>query len=96
LDALNDCLSNDLSIPDPGGLLLQLLFFDSIHAAPEELRNSATKLLDLAARAIREYMLIGRRFIVFVQTNNENVSYENLGAVAATWNRHEWLRAKRT
>lgn len=95
LDALNECLCEDLDIPETGGLLIQLLAFDAIQTRSDALIHAGQTLLDIAARATREYMLTGKRLIVFIQTSDPNASYGNLGPVHAVWNRHEWLRSKR-
>lgn len=95
LNALDECLV-DLDIPDPGGLLLQLIAFDATQTGTIMIREGAIAVLDIAARAIREHMLTGRRFIVFVHTNDPNTAYDNLGCICSSWNRREWLRAKRT
>lgn len=95
LDALNDCLCVDLEIPDLGGLLLRLVNFHPMQAN-HELSKAAGYVLHIAARAIREHMLSGKRFIVFLQTDDSNASYDTLGCISATWNRHEWLRSNRT
>lgn len=95
LDALDECLCEDLEIPDSGGLLVRLLDFHTTQAS-DELSKSAASVLHIAARAIREHMLSGKRLIVLLQTNDPNASYERLGCINATWNQHEWLRNNRT
>jgi RNAse (barnase) inhibitor barstar len=92
LDALDECLCENLDIPDVGGLLLQLIAFNSV---PKHTQREAAAVLDIAARAIRQYMLAGKRFILFVQTDDPRAHFEGLGAVFAGWNRREWLNASR-
>lgn len=93
LNALEECLCEDIIINEEGGLLLNFLSFpdnDPDAKAPE-----TEAILDIAARAIREHMLAGRRFLVFVQTENPRISFEKLGGISAIWNRREWLNRDR-
>jgi RNAse (barnase) inhibitor barstar len=92
LDALRDSLT-DLNVPIEGGMAVVLDNFDTF---AKRLRETAQTVLDIAEHASRRYLLIGRRFVLMVQSNDPQIEFGPLGAVAANWNRREWLNANRT
>ena len=99
LDALNDCMWEDLVIPDEGGLVLVLHRYDhfakAVQISTADARSFAELVLDNFARAVRYHMLFGRRLIIILQSDNPRIRFENLAPVAADWNPHEWLAKNR-
>jgi hypothetical protein len=68
----------------------------ALYWRPEYLADAGAEiLLDVMAHACRFHLLNGRRFVTLVQTENPNYRVGRLGSIAATWNRREWLDAKR-
>ena len=91
LDALNECMSEDLAVPDVGGLALCMRQFDRF-----ALRfTSAQAVLNTFAVASRVQMLRGRRLLVLLQSGDPWVSLTGLGGISTQWNRHEWLLSSR-
>jgi RNAse (barnase) inhibitor barstar len=68
LNALDDCLWNDLDVPDAGGLAIVLTHFDSfartISSGVPEGYTGGEIVLDCFARAIRYRSLLGKRLVV--------------------------------
>ena len=100
LNALNDCLIEDVLISDVGGLVLVLEQYDRFTRGreleePRDIEGSAHALLDICARASRNHMLQGRRFIVLVQSDDPLICFEELDRVGATWNPREWMNRDR-
>lgn len=99
LDALNDCMWEDIEIPDEGGLVLVFRRYDhfarAMQIARVDTRSFAEIVLHVFARAVRYHMLFGRRLMIIVQSDNPRVRFENLAAVAADWNPREWLEKNR-
>jgi hypothetical protein len=97
LDAFNDCMrdvaSADYGVrPDATGLVLAFLGFDHIATShPTE----AHAVLDIFAGQARNAMLIGRRMICLVQTDNARLSFAPVGATPVVWNDAEFLNSKR-
>ncbi len=87
LDALNDCMSEDLAVPLKGGLVLVLKHFNRFAAVSDIART----VLRIFATASRCHMLSGRRLIALIQSDDPRLSFDGLGAVHATWNSREWL-----
>lgn len=91
LDALNECLTEDVAVPTIGGLVLVLKRFHLF----AEVSSLARAVLDICARASRSYMLSGRRFMVLVHSDDPLSRFDGLGCVDAGWNRKEWLLKNR-
>jgi len=100
LDALHDCLEDDLFVPDIGGVALVLNRIDTYvkaHAAtlkPIE-RTEAEIILDIFARATRYFLLTGRRFLTLLQSDDPQIRFDKLACVIADWNRRERLYKNR-
>lgn len=97
MNALNDCIQDDLIVPDFGGLALVLKHYDRIHkpaTAVDGLSNSEL-VLHILAGAVRYHMLFGRRLLILVQSDDPKIEFGRLGGVAASWNRREWLNSSR-
>jgi hypothetical protein len=99
-DALNDCIQNDLPVPDEGGVALIFIRFDLFAAGAgatewPSSKTGAQMLLDILARASRHYLLTGRRFMTLVQSEDPRLRMESLGCSHLSWNRREWLNKSR-
>jgi RNAse (barnase) inhibitor barstar len=99
LNALNECLRDDLVVPDTAGLVLVLHHCDTFAKALPPFGTPATlladSLLDIFNRAVRYHMLFGRRLIVLVQSDDPRISFDELGGTSALWNHREWLNSSR-
>jgi len=99
LDALNDCMWEDVVIPDEGGLVLVFRRYDHFTKAVQidatDTRSFAESVLHVFARAVRYHMLFGRRLMIVVQSDDPRIRFENLAAVFADWNPREWLAKNR-
>ena len=99
LDALHECMWDDLVVPETGGLVLVLRRYDQFAKAIQfNARNGrifAEIALDILARAIRYHMLFGRRLIVVMQSDDPRIALGRLAAFHADWNPREWLAKNR-
>jgi len=99
LNALNECLWDDLIVPEAGGLVLVLNHYDcfarAIQFNDSEGRSFAQIVLHVLARAVRYHMLFGRRLLILVQSDDPRIRFDNLAAVSAAWNPREWLNKNR-
>jgi RNAse (barnase) inhibitor barstar len=99
LDALNECIWDDVVVPDEGGLVLAFRHFDhfarTVQIDRADGRNFAESVLNVFARAVRYHMLFGRRLIIVVQSDDPLIRFDNLAAVPADWNPREWLTQNR-
>lgn len=98
LDAMNECICDDLVVPDEGGLVLVLRRYDRFaknKVRPNRPRSVAEIVLEILARAVRYHMLFGRRLLILVQSDDPRIRFENLAPVFASWNPREWLDKKR-
>jgi RNAse (barnase) inhibitor barstar len=97
MNALDECISDDLVVPDSGGLAIVLNHFDRFSTpdiASSE-RIAPEIVLDIFARAVRHHMLFGRRLLILVQSDDPKIQFGRLGGVAALWNHREWLNKNR-
>ena len=99
MNALDECIQDDLVVPDSGGLALVLKHYDHIEkpapaSAADGLSNSGL-LLHILARAVRYHMLFGRRLLILVQSDDPTMAFGRLGGIAVSWNPREWLNNKR-
>ncbi|NUQ28297.1 MAG: barstar family protein [Acidobacteriaceae bacterium] len=99
LNALDECMLDDLVVPDSGGLAIVLNHYDrfskpSNHVASDE-RSTGEVLLSVFAKAVRHHMLFGRRLLILVQSDDPQIEFGRLGGVAAWWNQREWLNKNR-
>lgn len=99
LNALDECMLDDLVVPDSGGLAIVLNHYDRFskplnHVDSDE-RITEEVLLRVFAKAVRHHMLFGRRLLILVQSEDPKIEFGRLGAVAACWNQREWLNKNR-
>ena len=99
LDALDECMLDDLVVPYSGGLALVLnhydRFYKPVHNQASNERSTAEAVLSVFAKAVRYHMLFGRRLLILVQSDDPNIRFERLGGAAAWWNHREWLNRNR-
>ena len=95
LGALNDCLQENLDVPLVGGLVIIFRNFDRFANVSPESLQLASGILDICARSSRVHMLTGRRFLIFVQSDDPKIRFDGLGSVSGHWNRREWLSKNR-
>ena len=99
LDALDECMQEDIQVPDSGGLVLVLEHYDQYSRGPGSTHTSqrceAEVVLDIFALAGRHHLLFGRRLITIVQSDDPGIQFERLGCVSARWNSREWLNKSR-
>jgi hypothetical protein len=89
LDALSECLKDDLKIDDGGGLVL--VIEDADELAPAYLNG----FLDVFADAARWLQVCGTTLLVLIQSNDPDLDLGSFGRTAAMWNPKEFLRASR-
>jgi RNAse (barnase) inhibitor barstar len=77
----------ELAVPDAGGVVLQFKHYDVFAKALPQL---AQTILDSVETTSRRLMLVGRRLIALVQSDDPRIRFERVGAVAVTWNPREW------
>ena len=99
LNALDECMLDDLVVPDSGGLALVLNHYDRfskpVHNLASDERSTAEVVLSIFAKAVRYHMLFGRRLLILVQSDDPKIEFGRLGGVAASWNHREWLNKNR-
>lgn len=88
LDALNDAFG----IAFEGGLVFCFIRFDLLKAASPDL---AQGILDIIESNSRYNLLLGRRLMALVQSDDPRIQFGPLGANAANWNRQEWFNKNR-
>jgi len=99
LNALDECMSEDLVVPGTGGLVLVLNHYDQFVSANlgggANEKSTAEIVLDVFARAARYHMLFGRRLLILVQSDDPKMQFGRLGGMPASWNSREWLNKNR-
>jgi RNAse (barnase) inhibitor barstar len=86
-----DCLG-DLDVPREGGVVMQVRHFDAF--ARHEPRFAHT-LLDSIESASRRFLLLERRLLALVQSDDPRIRFDRIGAAPVNWNPREWLDADR-
>lgn len=76
LDAFSDCLSY-INIPEEGGKVLVLRRIDHFAATSPKL---AQAVLDICADKSRFHLLLGRRLVILLQSDNPALSFSPVGA----------------
>jgi len=82
----------DLEVPDAGGVVLQFKHYDVFAKSQPQL---AQTILDSVESTSRRMMLIGRRLVALVQSDDPRIRFERVGAVPVTWNPREWTDGDR-
>jgi RNAse (barnase) inhibitor barstar len=91
LDAFNDCM-RDIEIPNSGGRAIVFHRFDTF--AKRE-PSVAQAVLDIMAKSAWRSLLVGRRLLTLVQSDDPGIMLETVGAHPVIWNPREWLNKDR-
>jgi hypothetical protein len=91
LAAFVDCLG-DLEVARTGGALLVMRGYDAFTRAQPEL---AQAILDAIETTSRRFLLLGRRLLALVQSDDPRIRFERVGANPVNWNPREWSDADR-
>lgn len=86
-----DCLG-ELDIPDEGGVVIQLRHFDVFAKAEPQFAHT---LLDSIESTSRRFLLLGKRLLALVQSDDPRIRFERIGAVPVNWNPREWQDSDR-
>jgi hypothetical protein len=87
VDGFNDYCWQ-LEVPDEGGFAVALLHYDRVAAADRQL---AEDVLDILASSAWDKLLLGRRFITLVQSDDPRLDFRPVGGHTPWWNDREWL-----
>jgi RNAse (barnase) inhibitor barstar len=92
LPAFNDCIFADFVIPEGTGRTLVLHRYDAFVAIEPQL---AAKMVNAFARATYRHLVKGKRFFVFLQSNDPELNFENAGQQDVLWNVREFYNKDR-
>jgi len=99
LDALNECVWDDMVVPDAGGLVIVFRGYDRfakvLGKRATDQKSTAEIVLDIFARAVRYHMLYGRRLIILVQSGDPDIRFGPVGGQPPRWNQREWFNKDR-
>jgi len=99
LNALDECVLDDLVVPDSGGLALVLNHYDRFFKPDQNPTSNesstAEVVLSIFANAVRYHMLFSRRLLILVESDDPKIQFGGLGGTAARWNHREWLNKNR-
>ena len=91
LNAFADCLT-DIYNNRYRGLVLVFRRYDDF---VEESRVFAEGILDAIAKESRVGLVLGRKLIVLIQSNDPYLDFPELGGTSPSWNETEWLNENR-
>lgn len=91
LDALDECLG-DLEFHDFDGIVIAI---KNYHMFEKLLQRTAQVLLDVLADSSWTHLLLGKRLVALIQTDQADASFAPVGAKSVMWNPEEWLDSKR-
>lgn len=86
-----DCLG-DFEVPRDGGVVVQFRHFDAFARAEPKFAHT---LLDSIECASRRFLLMERRLLALVQSDDPRIRFERVGAAPVNWNPREWLDTDR-
>jgi hypothetical protein len=97
LDAFRDCLEDVASFQygsddNSAGTTVALSHFDGFATRQPDVAHA---LLDIFAGCARTGLLIGHRMLCLVQSDDAQLSFDGVGAMAVSWNPVEFRDAKR-
>jgi|SRR5690348_8766215 len=82
----------DLDVPSEGGVVVQFRHFDAFARVEPHFAHT---LLDSIESASRRFLLMERRLLALVQSDDPRIRFERIGAAPVNWNPREWLDADR-
>jgi hypothetical protein len=91
LNALSDCMS-DIEVPEQGGRVIIWRRYDAFAARDPQ---AAQGILDTVALSTWRFLLVGRRLLSLVQSDDPRLMFDPVGSHPVSWNPQEWLNAKR-
>ncbi len=91
MSAFGDCLG-EIEIPEVGGRVIVFHRFDRFARREVEIAQQA---LDIVATTAWRYLLLGRRLVALVQSDDPNITFGPVGAHPVMWNPREWLNKDR-
>ena len=91
LNALKDFMG-DIDVPDSGGRAVVLRRFDTFAQRESAI---AYHILDITALTAWRFLLIGRRLLILVQSDDTRIVFDVVGAHPVIWNPREWLNKNR-
>jgi RNAse (barnase) inhibitor barstar len=93
LDALDECMCDDVAVPDTGGVALVFNHYDHFasldRAGDPNEKPLAESVLRILARAVRYHMLFGRRLLILLQSDDPRIRFDDLAGISASWNPRE-------
>lgn len=92
LPAFNDCIFADFTIPESAGRVLILYRYDAFVAVEP---NLAWQMIDAFACATYRHLVKGKRFFVFLQSDDPRLTFKDVGRQHIRWNRKEWYSKDR-
>ena len=99
INALDECICDDLIVPESGGVALVFHHYDRFTKIDESRDSNekglAQKVLHILAAAVRFHMLFGRRLLILVQSDDPRIRFDDLAGMSADWNPQEWLNKNR-
>jgi hypothetical protein len=91
-NAFSDVLEGDVTFEQVTGIVFVIKRIDAFFVSePDETRW----MLDGIASASRYHSLFGDRLLALLQSDDPRIELPMVGGIAATWNKDEWLNAKR-
>ena len=91
LDALNDCLG-DVGISVEGGLVITFSKFNSFKT---QFPDFAWNVLDIISSIARSKLLLGKRLICLVQSDDPKILFKEVGSQPVIWNHREHMDKSR-
>lgn len=91
LDAVNDCLS-DIEVSEDGG---RAFIFHRYDVFAAKMPKVAWQLLNIVQNNSWHFLLLGRRLMTLVQSNDPGIRFEPVGVIHVSWNRREWVDKSR-
>jgi hypothetical protein len=91
LDGFNDDC-RDITVSTEGGLAIVLHRFDCVFA---RFPDFARTVLDILAHAIWHNLLLGRRMLCLVRSEDPWIEFGPVGGHRPQWNAREWFNADR-
>jgi RNAse (barnase) inhibitor barstar len=90
LASLVEALS-EMPVPN-GGRAVVIKHYDAFARAESEL---AQNVLDAIETTSRRFLLVGRRLLALIQSDDPRIRFERVGAMPVNWNPREWLDGDR-